>query len=261
MNKPAGVVLGTFGVERHMLRFTGQAAHSGSTPIPMRRDAFLAAAQTALECREIARRHSKPGRRRRLHGRRRERRAEDRDRGARRRARSRSISARSMPTVLAAMLREAREAAERAARENNVSVEWRELWRIEPRPFDPALVRSVRGRRSRGNGRRPAAAVGPASRRRRDGPAHAGRDDVRLFVERSVALQGRRHARAAPREDDPRLSCAWPRRPSRTSRPRPDHRSIATWRCRPWRRHNRTVFILRRSWSLRSNGRCARRSP
>src|SRR5262245_66303330 len=61
MDKPTGVVLGTFGVERHMLRFTGQAAHSGSTPIPMRRDAFLAAAQTALECREIATRHSRPG--------------------------------------------------------------------------------------------------------------------------------------------------------------------------------------------------------
>src|SRR5437762_2528840 len=61
MQKPTGVVLGTFGVERNMIRFTGQAAHSGSTPIPMRRDAFLAAAQTALECREIAKRHSKPG--------------------------------------------------------------------------------------------------------------------------------------------------------------------------------------------------------
>src|SRR3954465_13271793 len=61
MNRPTGVVLGTFGVERHTIRFTGQAAHSGSTPIPMRRDAFLAAAQTALECREIALRHSQPG--------------------------------------------------------------------------------------------------------------------------------------------------------------------------------------------------------
>src|SRR3954466_7489834 len=58
--KPTGVVLGTFGVERHMIRFTGQAAHSGSTPIAMRRDAFLAAAQTALECRDIALRHSRP---------------------------------------------------------------------------------------------------------------------------------------------------------------------------------------------------------
>src|SRR3954464_6735917 len=61
IDKPAGVVLGTFGVERHLLRFTGQAAHSGSTPLPMRRDAFLAAAQTALECRDIALRHSQPG--------------------------------------------------------------------------------------------------------------------------------------------------------------------------------------------------------
>ena len=54
MNKPTGVVLGTFGVERHLLRFVGQAAHSGSTPIPMRRDAFLAAAESALGFREIA---------------------------------------------------------------------------------------------------------------------------------------------------------------------------------------------------------------
>ena len=35
MQKPTGVVLGTFGVERNVVRFTGQAAHSGSTPIPM----------------------------------------------------------------------------------------------------------------------------------------------------------------------------------------------------------------------------------
>ena len=38
-------VLGTVGLERHSLRFTGQAAHAGSTPLPMRRDAFLAAAE------------------------------------------------------------------------------------------------------------------------------------------------------------------------------------------------------------------------
>ena len=55
MNKPTGVVQGTFGVERHLLRFVGQAAHSGSTPIPMRKDAFLAAAESALAFREIAR--------------------------------------------------------------------------------------------------------------------------------------------------------------------------------------------------------------
>src|SRR6202035_2069051 len=61
MQKATGVVLGTFGVERHMITFTGQAAHSGSTPIAMRRDGFLAAAQTALACREIALKHSRPG--------------------------------------------------------------------------------------------------------------------------------------------------------------------------------------------------------
>ncbi len=59
-NKSAGVVIGTFGVERHLLRFVGQAAHSGSTPIPMRRDAFLAAAESALAFREIARKHTTP---------------------------------------------------------------------------------------------------------------------------------------------------------------------------------------------------------
>ena len=60
MNRPTGVVLGTFGVERHLLRFVGQAAHSGSTPIPMRRDAFLAAAESALAFREIAKTYTTP---------------------------------------------------------------------------------------------------------------------------------------------------------------------------------------------------------
>ncbi len=140
MHKPTGVVLGTFGVERHMLRFTGQAAHSGSTPIPMRRDAFLAAAQTSLACREIAIRHSKPG-------------AgvvctvgvvnvEPKIVTAVPGVCEISLDQRALDAgVLAAMHREAREASERCARENNVAVEWRHLWRIEPRPFDPDLIR------------------------------------------------------------------------------------------------------------------------
>jgi allantoate deiminase len=143
MQKPTGVVLGTFGVERHMLRFTGQAAHSGSTPIPMRRDAFLAAAQTALACREIALRHSRP----------------DKPGGnvvctvgvvnvepkivtAVPGVCEISLDQRALEAdVLARLLADAREAADRAARENNVAVEWREVWRIEPRPFDATLVR------------------------------------------------------------------------------------------------------------------------
>jgi len=139
MNKATGVVLGTFGVERHLLRFTGQAAHSGSTPIPMRRDAFLAAAETAIECREIARRHTTPDARvvctvgtvkvepgivTAVPG-----------------VCEISLDQRALDAdVLARMLEEAKAASTRAARANNVLVEWRTLWRIEPRPFDPHLI-------------------------------------------------------------------------------------------------------------------------
>ena len=139
MNRPTGVVLGTFGVERHMLRFAGQAAHSGSTPIPMRRDAFLAASQTALECRDIARRYSRPGAGvvctvgvvkvepgivTAVPG-----------------VCEISLDQRALDApVLGQMLSDAHEASERAARQNNVTVEWRDLWRIEPRPFDPRLI-------------------------------------------------------------------------------------------------------------------------
>src|SRR5579859_4303142 len=139
-NKSAGVVLGTFGLQRHMLRFVGQAAHAGATPIHMRRDAFLAAASTALECREIARRHSKPGAGvvcttgvvkvepgfvTAIPG-----------------AAEISVDQRALdPNVLAVMLREAQEASRRFAAENNVTVEWSHLFSIAPRPFDPQLLK------------------------------------------------------------------------------------------------------------------------
>ncbi len=139
MNKPTGVVLGTFGVERHLLRFTGQAAHSGSTPIPMRRDAFLAAAQFALEVREIGLRHSKPGANvvctcgvvdvephivTAVPG-----------------VCEISIDQRALHAdVLAAMISEARDAAAKAAKHNDVTVEWTKLWTIPPRPFDADLI-------------------------------------------------------------------------------------------------------------------------
>ncbi|MCC7034779.1 MAG: hydantoinase/carbamoylase family amidase [Acidobacteria bacterium] len=139
MDKPAGVVIGAYGVERHVLRFTGQAAHSGSTPIAMRRDAFLAAAEAALAFREIARRHStpevgmvctvgqvavEPGIVTAVPG-----------------VCEISLDQRAIaPDILARALADAREAANRAARNNGVSVEWRHVWRIEPSRFDPRLV-------------------------------------------------------------------------------------------------------------------------
>src|SRR5437870_4064186 len=56
MDLPLGVVLGTFGVERHQVTFRGQAAHAGSTPMDKRRDALAGAARLELEIREIAKR-------------------------------------------------------------------------------------------------------------------------------------------------------------------------------------------------------------
>ena len=142
MNKPTGVVLGTFGVERHMIRFTGQAAHSGSTPIPMRRDAFLAAAQTALDCRAIGLRHSKPGPGNNVVCTVGVVNVEPKIVTAVPGTCEISLDQRALHAdVLAAMLRDAREASEKAARENHVTVEWRELWKIDPRPFDATLVR------------------------------------------------------------------------------------------------------------------------
>ncbi|MGZ4962446.1 MAG: hydantoinase/carbamoylase family amidase, partial [Limisphaerales bacterium] len=56
LDLPLGAVLGTFGVERHAITFKGQAAHSGSTPMNRRKDAFLAAAKMSPEIYKIAER-------------------------------------------------------------------------------------------------------------------------------------------------------------------------------------------------------------
>ena len=139
MGRSTGAVIGTYGVERHVLRFVGQAAHSGSTPIAMRRDAFLAAAETALACREIARRHStpaagmvctvgtvmvEPGIVTAVPG-----------------VCEIALDQRALePAILRQALAAAREAAARAAAANGVTVEWRHVWRIDPCRFDPRLV-------------------------------------------------------------------------------------------------------------------------
>ncbi len=56
MDLPLGAVIGTFGVERSLITWRGQAAHAGSTPMDQRRDALAGAAKLALEIRDIARR-------------------------------------------------------------------------------------------------------------------------------------------------------------------------------------------------------------
>jgi N-carbamoyl-L-amino-acid hydrolase len=42
--------------------------------------------------------------------------------------------------VLEQMLADARAVSSKAARDNNVMVEWKKIWRIDPRPFDPKLI-------------------------------------------------------------------------------------------------------------------------
>jgi len=135
MGLPLGAVLGTFGVERHAITFHGQAAHSGSTPMNRRKDAFLAASKMSAEIYEIARRSgngvctigactTKPGIVTSV--------VEE----CRITLDQRHLDAKA----LAQMLREAQDASERFAKEGNVKVSWERLWQIEPRPFHPELI-------------------------------------------------------------------------------------------------------------------------
>ncbi len=134
LDLPLGVVLGTFGVERHALTFQGQAAHSGSTPMNRRKDAFLAAAKMSPEIYRIANDFggvctigsctTKPGivtsvvEECRI-----------------------TLDQRQLdPAALAGMLKEAKAASERFAKEGAVKVSWERLWQIAPRPFHAELI-------------------------------------------------------------------------------------------------------------------------
>jgi len=132
---PLGVVLGTKGVQRHSVTFFGQEAHSGSTPMKVRRDALAPAAKLALEIRSIAGKHPDavctigsvktfPGIVTAVVGRC-EATLDQRDLDA---------------AVVAQMLSEARQASERFAAEENCTVDWSRIWSIEPVPFHPVLV-------------------------------------------------------------------------------------------------------------------------
>jgi beta-ureidopropionase / N-carbamoyl-L-amino-acid hydrolase len=186
LDLPLGVVLGTFGVERHQVTFRGQAAHAGSTPMDKRRDALAGAARLELEIREIAKRTgdgavctmggvvTKPG-----------------------------IVTSVVETAeclldqrhldaakLAGMLDDAKRASEQYARDENIEVEWKRIWNIEPILFDDGLIEladeSIRE-------------VTSASHRLPSGPLHdaaevarAGVPTVMLFVQ---SLRGLSHTK------------------------------------------------------------------
>jgi allantoate deiminase len=141
MKKPAGVVLGTMGVERHLLRFQGQAAHSGAAPLHLRKDAFLAAAQFALATRDIAEAFSGPTPRTRVVATCGVVKVEPNFVTAVPGSTEISIDLRALDgKVLAKMLAASRKAAQRAAKEHRVDVTWSPLLNITPRPFDETLM-------------------------------------------------------------------------------------------------------------------------
>lgn len=135
---PISAVTGTAGVERHRVTFTGETAHSGTTPMDMRHDAFLSGASTALAVREAAVRHGGVG-----------------TVGI---ARLRPSIPTAVPGeaaivvdlrhhdrgALAAMLEEVRRASTRASESEGCTVAWEPVFCIEPRPFDDRLVAVVR---------------------------------------------------------------------------------------------------------------------
>jgi N-carbamoyl-L-amino-acid hydrolase len=193
MELPLGVVLGTFGVERHQVRFRGQAAHAGSTPMDKRRDALAGAARLELEIREVAKATgdgavctmgsvvTKPG-----------------------------IVTSVVETAeclldqrhldaakLAGMLDAAKRASERFASEEQIAVEWERIWNIEPILFDEALIeladQSIRE-------------VARTSHRLPSGPLHdaaevarAGVPTVMLFVQ---SLRGLSHTKLEDTKDE-----------------------------------------------------------
>src|SRR5262245_38266275 len=133
---PLGPVLGTFGVERWRITWTGQAAHAGSTPMAERRDALAGAARLALAIRDVAR-----------------------DTGDGAVCTSGGVTCRPGivtsvvetaeqlldqrhldPGKLASMLARAQELSRTFAEEERIEVDWERIWNIEPILFDDTLI-------------------------------------------------------------------------------------------------------------------------
>jgi hydantoinase/carbamoylase family amidase len=134
----ASAVSGTFGDERYLITFRGQAAHAGSTPMHLRRDTLAAAATAALEIREVGIRNggvatvgsmrSEPGVITAIAG-----------------ETEMMLDMRHLEAgVLATMQRECLEACETAAERFDCTVEERRVFGATPTPFHPRLVEAAR---------------------------------------------------------------------------------------------------------------------
>ncbi|MBA3452509.1 MAG: M20/M25/M40 family metallo-hydrolase, partial [Deltaproteobacteria bacterium] len=145
IKEPVGVVLGTMGVERYNLKFVGQAAHSGAAPIHLRKDAFLAAAEFALACRDISIKHSGKTPKTRVVATCGVVKVEPNFVTAVPGSTEISIDLRALDAkVLKRMLVAAKAASKRAASNHLVSVSWSPLLHITPRLFDEALMKIIR---------------------------------------------------------------------------------------------------------------------
>jgi N-carbamoyl-L-amino-acid hydrolase len=187
MGLPLGVVTGTFAAERHQITFRGQAAHAGSTPMHLRRDALAGSARLALAARDVARAEggvgtagwiqAQPGIPNIVPG-----------------VCALTLDLRhASAAALTRMLALSEEESRRIADDEKLNVEWRRLWRIDPIEFHPALVALAEAS---------ALEVSGGCHRMASGPLHdaaemarAGIPTVMLFVQ---SLRGLSHT---PDED------------------------------------------------------------
>ena len=181
---PLGAVVGTTGIERHRVRFTGQSAHAGSTPMDDRRDPTAAAARFLLDIRKIAREGAgvgtvgsvitEPGIVTAVAGR------------CTVEIDQRHVDAGS----LAEMHQAARQASAQIAGEESVAVEWEQILRLAPTHFNPELIELCDAAITE---------VAGTSHRMSSGPGHdaietarAGVPTVMMFVQ---SLRGLSHAK------------------------------------------------------------------
>ena len=131
---PLGVVTGVYGTERWAVKFTGQAAHAGSTPMDQRRDALSAAARLALEVRDLARTRGGVGTVGRI----------DAEPGIPTAVAGVATALVDQRHVDAGTLSDLHEAAVEASRtiaaEERVEVKWSPLFRVSPIHFDADMV-------------------------------------------------------------------------------------------------------------------------
>jgi hydantoinase/carbamoylase family amidase len=189
MGIPLAAVVGTVGVERHVVIFRGQTAHAGSTPMPDRRDSLAAAARLVLAAREravaggglatVGRAVTRPGIPVAIAG-----------------ESELILDQRHLDAdVLAGLLEGAREEADGIAGEEGVTVEWRRLWGIEPIAFDAGMVEAV------------AAAiedVGAPVHRMPSGPLHDAAEIARAGVPTAMLFVQSLHGLSHTKEEDTR---------------------------------------------------------